>query len=208
MYIFKFFLFLVFCSISLNASEKGIDPYGAWIGNDIDTEHCYDVYLSEGLVRFFKNEKSKRVVDFGCGLGDYVRAFRDNGIAAEGYDGHPDTYTLSGGIAHQINLALPFDLRTRFDWVLSLEVGEHIPAEFERNYIENLVRHAEKGIVLSWAVPGQPGYGHVNNHENEYIKEVMKKYGFFSDEVSASVLRSSVCAWWFKNTIMVFPRET
>lgn len=41
-----------------------------------------------------------------------------------------------------------------YDWVISVEVGEHIPAKFQNIYLDNLVRHAREGIVLSWAVPG------------------------------------------------------
>jgi 2-polyprenyl-3-methyl-5-hydroxy-6-metoxy-1,4-benzoquinol methylase len=51
----------------------------------------------------------------------------------------------------------------QFDWILSLEVGEHIPHQLEDVFIGNLVRHAKKGIILSWAVPGQEGHHHVNN---------------------------------------------
>ncbi|CAG5124210.1 unnamed protein product, partial [Candidula unifasciata] len=40
-----------------------------------------------------------------------------------------------------------------YDWVVSVEVGEHIPAKFEDIYLDNLARHAKEGIVLSWAVP-------------------------------------------------------
>ncbi|KAK7004452.1 hypothetical protein BgiMline_005973, partial [Biomphalaria glabrata] len=40
-----------------------------------------------------------------------------------------------------------------YDWILSIEVAEHIPAKFEEIYLDNLVRHAREGIILSWAVP-------------------------------------------------------
>jgi len=48
-------------------------------------------------------------------------------------------------------------------WILSLEVAEHIPAQFESIYIDNLVKHAKEDIILSWAKLGQSGHSHVNN---------------------------------------------
>ena len=35
-------------------------------------------------------------------------------------------------------------------WILSLEVAEHIPAQFESIYIDNLVKHAKEDIILAW----------------------------------------------------------
>ena len=43
-----------------------------------------------------------------------------------------------------------------------MEVAEHIPSQFEAQFLMNLVQHAKKGILLSWGVPGQQGVGHVN----------------------------------------------
>ena len=57
------------------------------------------------------------------------------------------------------------------DAVLSLEVGEHIPEDYEDIYLENLDRHADKIIILSWAVPEQGGFGHVNERDNGYIAD-------------------------------------
>ena len=36
-----------------------------------------------------------------------------------------------------------------------LQVGEHIPPHLEAAFLGNLIRHARRGLVLSWAVPGQ-----------------------------------------------------
>ena len=49
----------------------------------------------------------------------------------------------------RLDLAKEFDLGLRFDWVISLEVGEHIPEQYEGTFLENLVKHACKGEVKS-----------------------------------------------------------
>ena len=36
-----------------------------------------------------------------------------------------------------------------FDWVICLEVAEHIPKEYEETFVNNLVKATPNGIVLS-----------------------------------------------------------
>ena len=38
---------------------------------------------------------------------------------------------------------------------MSLEVGEHLPQEFENIFIHNLHNNNKSGILLSWAIKGQ-----------------------------------------------------
>ena len=72
----------------------------------------------------------------------------------EGFDGaeNVDAVFPDGFVKH-LDLSEPVYLTPK-DWILSLEVGEHIPAQYEQNFIENLHRHNKKGIVLSWSVEG------------------------------------------------------
>ena len=103
-----------------------------------------------------------------------------------------------------MDLSKPNKLEEKFDWVLCLEVGEHIPKEYESILIKNIDDNNTKGVVLSWAVVGQGGDGHVNCQDNEYIKEAFSSLNYTNDEYSEFTLRSHATLPWFKNTIMVF----
>jgi len=88
--------------------------------------------------------------------------------------------------------------------VYSVEVGEHIPKEFEDVFINNLVWAAEKGIVLTWAHIGQGGDGHVNCQNRDYIIKKFKDRGF---EIDASeVERMKPSAAEFGENLYVFLR--
>ena len=50
-------------------------------------------------------------------------------------------------------------LGARADWVVSLEVGEHIPPSGEAAFLANIRAHARVGAVLSWSA--SPGKFHV-----------------------------------------------
>ncbi|XP_047481144.1 uncharacterized protein LOC125033652 [Penaeus chinensis] len=121
-----------------------------------------------------------------------------------GWDGAANIGVLSKGVIEPIDLADPVDLQRRFDWVMSIEVGEHIPAKAEEVFVDNLVRHACKGVVLSWAVPGQGGHNHVNTRSNDYVKSKMADRGLVADDEAEKRIREAVKIVWFKDTIMVF----
>jgi SAM-dependent methyltransferase len=199
------FISLVFLPFSLMSDHFHIHEHGYWQG-DVLPYHVFDSDLAQGLVQFFKEEQAKSVVDLGCGTGEYVRALLDNQIRCEGYDGNPDTFALSRGVAHVADLSEPLDLGKKFDWVMSLEVGEHLPPQFEQIFIENLDHHNMCGIVLSWALQGQGGKGHFNERNNDYIKSIMAQYGYVNDLNAENRLRNCARVSWFKNTVMVFRR--
>ena len=140
--------------------------------------------------------------------GDWVGATGlNNGINVTGYDGNPKTPELTGNLASVLDLAIPHTFETPYDWIMSIEVGEHLPPQYEDIYIENLHNNNTKGIVMSWALEGQGGLGHFNEHSNEYIKNKMIGLGYTNDLEAENILRESSSLWWFKNTIMVFRKN-
>ncbi len=194
-----FSLIILFSPLdSFEISEKGY-----WIG-EVEECHAIDVILGEAIADFFAEEEALSVVDFGCGMGSYVKQIRMKGIRAEGYDGNPNTLELTDGVCKILDLSESFQLQETFDWVLSLEVGEHLPQQYERIFIENIMRHARKGIVLSWAIKNQGGTGHFNEQNNDYIKAVFASYGYINDVAAEKKLRSASTVIWFKNSLMVF----
>ena len=107
------------------------------------------------------------------------------------------------------NLAESFNLGKRWDWVMSLEVGEHIPKEYEQIFIDNIVKHACKGIILSWAVVGQGGHNHINCQNNDYVIQQMNSRGLHLDQFNTTEGRKRIkYLGYFKNTLMVFKFNT
>jgi hypothetical protein len=181
-------------------SEKGF-----WIGDDVACEHAFDATLCKNLIAFFKDQGGT-VCDLGCGMGDYTRSMRAAGITADGYDGNPDTPTLTKGVGKVRDLSTPFEFPEKYDWVLTLEVGEHLPLEYESVFIDNIVNNSKRGIVLSWAVEGQAGHGHFNCRNNDYVKRAIMARGYRNNVATEQWLRSQVDLSWFANTIMVFTK--
>jgi glycosyltransferase involved in cell wall biosynthesis len=183
--------------MTLHSTE--ISSRGFWL-TDSDKGHHFDEQLAHQLNILFRGFT---VLDLGCGSGTYSKNFMDREIPAECFDGNPNTADITNGLCKSADLTIPQQF-TQADWVLSLEVGEHIPPQYEDVFIQNIITHAKKGIVLSWGIPGQPGDGHINCRTNSYVISQLSKHGYSFDKVMTLKLRESAEIWWFKNTIMVF----
>lgn len=174
--------------------------------------HCYDNGLAEGLLHLLPLMGIKTIADLGCGPGWYVALFRRNGYEADGYDGNPNVEKMSaplfanGFYCQCANLTDELEAEEPFELVFSLEVGEHIPAKWENTYIDNLTRNSTKFIIVSWAIEGQKGDGHVNCHSNIYIIEKMRERGFTFNTPASNYLRKCATLFWLKHTIMVFEK--
>jgi hypothetical protein len=121
-----------------------------------------------------------------------------------GYDGSPNVEQVTNGHVKHLDLSKPQDLGKTWDWVMSLEVGEHIPKEFEYTYLTNVLKPVSEGIVLSWARRGQGGRSHVNELNNTEVVERLDRKGFYPDMDLWEELRKRATLFWFKNTLMVF----
>ena len=151
-----------------------IHDHGYWLSEEEVKVHMWDKSLNHAVLQAYDVES---VVDIGCGDGRYTKYFLEHGMFCVGYDGSPLTPEITGGQCMIRDFSIPVDIG-QFDLVLSLEVGEHIPKEYEQVFIDNVCNASKKYICLSWAVVGQGGTGHVKcQNNNDVIGEVEKKIG-------------------------------
>ncbi|MFA6244227.1 MAG: class I SAM-dependent methyltransferase [Candidatus Hydrogenedentales bacterium] len=195
-----------------------INDHGCWIGAG-SLPHVHDMGLQVGLCEFLEPELGTSfhgpivlggpsVIDLGCGMGDYVRAFRLVGIDARGFDGNPDTFKLSSELCHTLDLAVPYrGVMRYYDWAMCLEVLEHIPKEFEQQALDNIVGFAGIGVITSWATPGQGGSGHFNERPLAYATQQFADRGFELDTDATKRLRECSTRVWFKNNLLVLRRR-
>ena len=182
-----------------------INDNGFWDHNGHALEnHFNDLFVAELLVSFAKKYSPSLVYDFGCGTGFYLKQINDTlGIESIGFEGVPDTALYQNILKKDLTEELT--MKRSADMSISLEVGEHIPKEFEQIFIDNICNNTNKILVLSWAIKGQGGKGHVNCQDNDYIIEEVEKRGF---KFNPKILnyRKNAELRWFKNTLMMFER--
>ena len=134
--------------------------------------------------------RSLSVLDLGAGVGQYGRALlsKSSRHRYRGLDGAGNVEEVTDGFVRFADLTKPL-ATPRADWVLSTEVGEHIPTPLEPAFVRNLHAHACRGIILSWAVPGKWGIGHTNTHTPSYLAHIFQELGYLLDVNATSYLR-------------------
>mmetsp|Transcript_1728 Transcript_1728/g.3791 ORF Transcript_1728/g.3791 Transcript_1728/m.3791 type:complete len:339 (-) Transcript_1728:4749-5765(-) len=158
------------------------------------------------LIFEFSRENTTSVNDFGAGIAQYKAAITSAlpHIEYRAYDGAGNGEEYTSGMMQYADLTIPLDLPVA-DWVISLEVGEHIPSKYEGMLLRNIHRHNSKGVILSWAVLGQKGHSHINDHSNEYIVRTFVGMGYIHDIELSNRLRNGTDNYmWFTKSIMVF----
>ncbi|MFD0895800.1 alpha-1,2-fucosyltransferase [Luteolibacter ambystomatis] len=186
-------------------SDERISRTGEWNGQCPD-HGCYDFRLGNAIAELLARQGCRSVVDCGCGSGRYTSLLRVRGFEAMGFDGNLETDVLSKGTCRSKNLSRPVELPLS-DAAISLEVGEHIPAEYEDAFLDNLVGATRSLLVLSWAVPGQGGRGHVNLRPNLHLEEQLKRRGMVRWHFAEHLLREQCSIGWFRNSLMVYRRS-
>jgi hypothetical protein len=190
-------------------NKPHVHPLGYWLSREEghfsqEQGYFFDSALADQLALLLAG---KSICDFGCGLGKYVLWLRARGFDCDGFDGNPNTGDLTEGVCRSLNLAEPVRLEKQYDGVICFEVGEHIPKQHETAFLDNLAGHAKEMVVLSWAIPGQDGDGHVNCRSNSYIIFQLWRRGFRFEPLASELLRVNCSLDWFKHTLMVFSRR-
>lgn len=180
-----------------------INERGFWGEEEALSMHTFDHVLCDKIIEVCRGHKT--IVDIGCGNGSYVYKLEEAGYEVTGYDGSPATTEITKGRCGVMDFSNAVDIGT-FDVVLSLEIGEHIPLQYEQTFIDNICNATKKLLITSWAIEGQGGTGHVNCRNNDYIIKEIESRGLEHLPDINDYLRLDVYLPWFANTVLVFKK--
>ena len=190
-----------------------IKETGYWTSDTELSQHMHSPHLSDWIVNFLKDYKDTQIYDFGCGLGNYLKDLEDNGFQKlKGIEADPIKTDHNFEIL-KLDLATPIQLEEK-GIIICLEVGEHIPAQYESIFLENLKNNCDKYLILSWAVRNSGGHGHFNELDNYEVVGRMMQSGFkLLTEISLDARKcfdvikypNDWCTF-FKNTVMIFEK--
>jgi tryptophanyl-tRNA synthetase len=181
-----------------------IGKTGIWSEDEAWT-HAFSYYTAKYIGDYF--DYKNPVIDLGCGVGTYCRYLSDRGflevVGVEGNEQVDDDYRFE-----VCDLTKPLPDYIPIGNVISIEVFEHIPRQFEAQFVQNIVNCCSGKLVLSVAVEGQPGLGHVNCRNNDYVIRLFEGHGFKFQVERTKEIRSKVEPHvdYLRNTLMVFER--
>ena len=209
---------LLVCELDIVGLSGGYCLSGDWPGK----QHMpADRGLAAGIGAIARGGS---LLDLGAGAGQYGHYFNTEGrrfnVQWSGFDGaeNIETFTLSAQIRQDpaipfvqsadLTAAIEHPTRHQADWVMSLEVAEHLPPAGTEAFITNLHQLNLKGVILSWAIatPWQPGHRHINNRDNHEVVKLFQELGYYYDQETALTLRRQATYGWFNYSLMVFRR--
>jgi hypothetical protein len=196
----------------LHCIRKGIGPTGGFCLKRSRKKVGGNFLMSKGLGnvlgRHFANAS---VLDVGAGLGQYGEFLGKKwpGVEWVGVDGAEQVEEATGGRVKFVDIVdgLPAALRRPFDYVMALEIAEHVPRSGEAALMHMVVSHARRGVVISWAGLGRDdGHHHTNCVPPEYVTCAFRQLGMARDTATQQQLRAGVvdCCPWLKSGVSAF----
>lgn len=152
----------------------------------------------------------RSVVDVGCGIGSWLVAFQETGIAdVRGVDGPwVDRAQLLFPRERFVaaDLREPLELGRRFDLALCLEVAQILPLQAAAPLVRSLAAAADV-VLFGAAIPGQGGTGHRNERWPSYWADLFEAEGYVaSDPFRRRIWEEPDVKWWFAQNLVCFAR--
>lgn len=195
---------------------KGWDPQKESETYDVGFYEKHRKYYDKGIVHYAEwleqNLQFDSIVDVGCGCGDFLVPLVekkkvlgiDFSTGAEAMLAIPPECYLCHDLTKPLS---ELDTKSSYDLVVSLEVYEHIPEEFESTFIDNLLAFKPKTLILSCAEPGQWGRHHYNCRGKDEVVTILTGKGYAYDEaLTSSFQKIKKLASFYRKNTAVFTR--
>jgi 2-polyprenyl-3-methyl-5-hydroxy-6-metoxy-1,4-benzoquinol methylase len=188
-------------------SERG-DKRGIWSLETSLKRHRCDASLAVAIAASYKPSSA---VDLGCGLGAYCKILDACGWSnVAGIEGTPGVGSAPSAYRNifLVDLTEPINpAHSTFEFVLCLEVGEHIPRIHEKVFVDNMCALCNMDMVISWALPNQGGTDHVNKREQHEVEGMLAERGLVAVKGTTEYLRSQCYYKYFQKTVTAYRRD-
>lgn len=181
-------------------------------------------YQTKYLTEFYKTKSAKEiapmliewfspksVIDIGCGIGSWLKAFMEESITEVlGLDGeYVDKTKLlipeTNFIAYNLEQSIRID--KKYDLLICLEVAEHLSETRAESFISDLCKISDT-ILFSAAIPFQGGHNHVNEqYPNYWINLFAKKNFMCKDIIRPLIWNNNKINWWYRQNIVIAKKE-
>lgn len=169
-----------------------------------NTDSAYEI-----VPLFLELFKPQSVIDVGCGLGEFIKVFKEKGVSdVLGLNGKwCDKKLLYNNISckdfMETDLENPINIKRKYDLAICLEVAEHLTEKRAETFISELTGLSDL-VVFSAAIPGQGGYKHLNEQWPQYWHKLFQKNGFdVCDCFKSYIWNNPKICWWYKQNMFL-----
>ncbi len=160
------------------------------------------------LRTIFDGLKPRSVVDFGCGVGTWLKICKE--LGAEdilGLDGDyvPEAYlVIPKPNFRRTDLNGPVNLGRVYDLAISCELAEHLLESSAQSLVDNLVGAAPV-VLFSAACPGQGGHRHLNEQWPSYWASLFAAQSYeLLDIVRPQIWNDTAILPWYRQNMLLF----
>lgn len=153
----------------------------------------------------------KSVVDLGCGNGEFLAKFKQDGIedilGIEGEWIDKENLLIPKGSFIHRDLQKKIILNKKFDLAVFMEVAEHLKPESSKIFIKNVIDLSDI-IIFSAGIPFQRGLGHINENWITYWADLFKEHRYIAVDMFRNKLWDDerVLPFYAQN-IMIFAKK-
>lgn len=155
--------------------------------------------------------KPDSIVDVGCGVGLWLKAFAEHGVKnINGFDGSWVTEEMLA-IPTEAFAVVDFEqnihIDKKADMAVSLEVAEHVSEKQADEFVSALVQTAPV-VVFSAAIPLQGGSRHINEQWPEYWEEKFASHGYVAvDCIRRKVWSNKKVSFFYAQNMFFFVKK-
>lgn len=147
-------------------------------------------------------------IDVGCGTGEWLAEFVRHGVEdVHGLDGpwvDPARLSIDSARFEAADLTDPPRIDRRFDLVTSFEVGEHLPEQAAKPFVEYLTGLGDI-VAFSAAIPFQGGTSHLNEQWQSYWSDLFAARGYLAfDLVRPRIWLNQDVEFWYRQNLIVY----
>jgi len=128
----------------------------------------------------YKSFVPKTLLDYGCGMGQFVKVFNDMGVDAFGYE--PSAFAV-GQKLHTENISANLTI-TNYDVVMCMDVAEHVPLEDVDSLLKKIKTSSVTDFVAVFSIcfKGDTNFPrdstHITERTREWWEYKIRKAGF------------------------------
>lgn len=173
-----------------------------------DTKYSAETVLS---ILIEKIPKIGSAVDVGCGVGTWLNELKKVGVTnIQGYDGEwvdVNMLTIPKNNFTAVNLNEKLPNNKKFDLAISLEVAEHLPEAYAKEFVKTITSLSEF-VLFSAAIPNQGGDHHVNEQWPDYWVDLFNEndYEVF-DFIRPQIWQNTNIPFWYQQNILFFAKK-
>lgn len=155
----------------------------------------------------FARYQPTSIVDFGAGVGTFLSAALELGVAKTSMLGIEGDWVQDKHPADVPFLYTDLEVQTllprRFDLAISLEVAEHLTPARSAGFVDDLCAAADV-VLFSAAIPGQGGRNHINERAASYWQAEFARNGYMIRDCIRGPIwgNNTVASWYRQNTFL------